>query len=414
MNTIQLQRTISVQTFDAPATIAIGRKRPEWLAVARLAKDFGGEIRAQQITRELLVGVSPVVGNRVIERCVALGLLEQSPEERKAGVARLSKMGEDALGAGHVFVPEERNWRFYFATDPLLEQALLHIEPLDIGSAQNERNVIREERRQGRGVQDDGEQCPDCLNDAQAAAGVIHSIVEQSPSFVLITAPQRGTWADEQSVRLHLTWAQSGPPTFRLIGNIIPPQRRPDKNEKPTPPQSLSVNLALTIPERISHLKHELIWMELAAYGTNIDTQSLREWRQRAGRLVLPTNYSECTPAARNSFHKDITIPEIPSGLPGTMEHLGHFDPSKLTKVELVPRTDSDAQQWAEYKLRESLTEYATPAKLKMLAEDARQCFSFHSPSLPTPEAMFESALANPSDAKARFILAPYDLGLWS
>lgn len=96
------------------------------------------------------------------------------------------------------------------------------------------------------------------------------------------------------------------------------------------------------------------------------------------------------------------------------MAALGHFDPSKLTETELVPGTDSDAQQWADYKLRESLTEYATSAKLQKLADAARQCFPFHSPTLPTPDAMLKSALANPADAKARFILAPHDLGLWS
>ena len=414
MNTIQLQRTIRVRTFDAPATIAIGRKRPEWLAVARLAKDFGGEIRAQHIATELLAGVPPVVGNRVIERCVALGLLNQSPEERKAGVAHLSKLGEESLGSGHVFVPEERNWRFYFADDPLLEQVLLHVEPLDSGSAQSERTAIREAKKQGDRGLDDGAECPSRLHDVQAAGSVIHSVVEQSPSFILTTTPERGAWADEQSVQLHLTWAQSGRPSVRLIGKMNPPPRRTERGEQPTLPQPLSVNLALAIPAVLAHLKHEQVWLELTAFGTRVDVQSLQDWRQRAGRLVVPVGYSDCSVAARNSFRTDISIPKIPWGLSGAIAALGHFDPSKLTETEIVPATDSDAQQWADYKLRESLTEYATPVKLQKLAETARQCFPFHSPSLPTPDAMLAAALANPADTKARFILAPYDLGLWS
>lgn len=414
MNTIQLQRTIRVHTFDAPATIAIGRNRPEWLAVARLTKDFGGEISAPQIAVELLNGVPQLVGNRVIERCVALGLLAQSPEERNAGVARLSKLGEEALASDQVFVPEERNWRFYLADDPLLEQPLLHVEPLDSGNAQNERTATREAKKQGHVGLDDGEKCPVYLHDAQAAGGVIHSVVEQSPSFVLTAAPQRGAWADDQSVQLHLTWAQSGPPAIRLIGKLIPPQRRTEKGEKPPPPQPLSVNLALAIPVVLSHHKHEQVWLQLAAFGTRVDVQSLQDWLQRAGRLVVPTGYSDCSVAARNTFRTDISIPEIPSGLPGALEGLGHFDPCKLSDAELVPDTEADAQLWAEWLLRESLNDYATPKRLNELTATTRERFEFHTPSLPTPQTMLDTALAKPTEAKSRFILAPHDLGLWS
>ena len=204
MNTIELQTTIPVQTFDAPATVAIGRNAPEWLAVVRLAKDLGGAIRANQITAELLGGLPAVVGKRVIDRSVALGLLEQSDQERKEGVALLSKLGEEALNRGQVFISEDRLWRFYFAEHPLLDQSLLHIEPLDGGSAQSERNELREAKRPGHGRPDDGENTPDCLLTVPKKGQVLSSVADSGPSFVLKEVSEAGVRIGGESLRLQL------------------------------------------------------------------------------------------------------------------------------------------------------------------------------------------------------------------
>ena len=43
---IRLQRTVQIHSFEAEAIVAIGRDRPEFLAVARLAADLGHPIGA--------------------------------------------------------------------------------------------------------------------------------------------------------------------------------------------------------------------------------------------------------------------------------------------------------------------------------------------------------------------------------
>ena len=366
MNTIQLQTTIAVRTFDAPTTVAIGRKRPEWLAVARLAKDFGGAVHAEQITSELLDGVPPVLGNRVIDRCVALGMLERTDQERKDGVARLSTLGEAALEQGQVFVPEERLWRFYFAEDPLVDQMLLHVEPLDDGRAQDERSELREAKKPGNSRQEASEPFPESLR-TQATGSPLHSVADGEPSFALSAAPQFGVRGKEESLRLQLTWESDGQPQILLQGELIRPRRRND-DKKPAP---LKLHHVLKTPELLNQVTHEQIWMLLVSLGAGVKYDTLAQWRQRTKRLVLPSGFSGLGDAALSRFRADVSVPAIQHGLLPGVSWLEGFNPGKLTEVELVPASDADAQSWAEWWLRDSLTDYATPTRLECRSEPA-------------------------------------------
>lgn len=238
------------------------------------------------------------------------------------------------------------------------------------------------------------------------------SVVEGGPSFILRTPPQAGSLSNEESLTLHLDWPVEGQPQVRLTGQWE--RQAAGRRKQDPPPRPLVVNRLLETPSVLGGLTHPLVWMELVAYGARLDLTTLEDWRNRAGRLVLPKHFRDLHPPARNSFQDAVSVPEVPNGLPGALERIGGFDETKLTGVEVVPASDADAQQWAEWLLRESLTTYATPATLKESAAKTRARFSFHSPTLPSPEEMLRQAVAKPTDAKARFLLAPYDLGLWS
>ncbi len=51
---IQLKRVVNIKCFEAQATVAVGRERPEFLAVAQLAYDLDRPINGQDILDELL------------------------------------------------------------------------------------------------------------------------------------------------------------------------------------------------------------------------------------------------------------------------------------------------------------------------------------------------------------------------
>lgn len=410
MNTIALETAITVQTFDAPATVAVGSERPEWLAVAQLAQDLGGGISAGQISTELLGGVPQVVGERVLHRCVALGLLKLSQQ----GIAELSELGRAALEQGKVFVPEERLWRFYFAEHPLLDDSLLHVEPLDGGNAQNERNELRDAKKAGYGRPDDGDATPDCLLAAQESGRAMSSVADGAPGFILADAPRVGAFAAEESLQLQLSWEAGERPKLLLRGKLNRPKNQPGKKSDLPPPQPLNVHRMLGAPRCLDSFTHEQIWMLLVSLGRSVNYDLLEEWQRRAERLVLPSDFSGRNAAARVSFRESVSVPGISGSALSGVAWLEGFAPSTLAGVELVPTSEEDAQLWAEWLLRESLNDYATPNRLNELAATTRERFEFHTPSLPTPQAMLDTALAKPTEAKSRFILAPHDLGLWS
>jgi hypothetical protein len=419
MNTIQLERSVPVRTFDAHATVGIGAERPEWLAVARLAKDFGGEIRAVQITTELLHGVPTVVGGRVIERCVSLCLLEQTDQERKAGIARLSGLGEKAVARGQVFVPEERTWRFYFAEDPLLRQPLLHLEALDDGNARDERDELRKQKQAGQRAYDDHERRPKCLLEALKSADVLSSVVESGPNFVLNDISDVGVLRDHKPLRLQLKWEAGHQPELLLTGELTSGSSRSTSKGTESERQTrstLEVRRVLANPDELNQASHDEVWMTLAsmAQETKTSLATLHTWLEKAGRLVMPVRFDKLFSGALNSFRKTLEVPAISGKSASKFNWLVGFAASELPDVELVPSSEEDAQQWAEWLLRESLYDYTTPDRLTGLADAVRKRFPFNAPLLPTPDKMLAAALGKPADAKSRFILAPHDLGLWS
>lgn len=406
MNPIHLSRTISVNTFDTQATVAVGRHRPEWLAVVRLAKDFGGEITADQVSHELLAGLP--VGQKVIQRCGALGLLAISPDNSSA---RLTTLGETSLDHDQVFVPEQRLWRFYYADDPLLRQPLLHIEPLEGGSASDERRELQEARRSGSQRMVESDNCPRTIR--ENCDQLVRSAVAGGSAFIIKQVASSGHFNQAGQIQLHLEWAPGDPaPAVQLTGSVPSPELpNPDKKKA----TSLRIDHHFT-PQFESLLSESRptfnsVWIQLAAYAAATESNTLGRWLFKAKRLVLPQAFTSGDEAALRHFMQDLTVPEIPElMLPG----LGAFNGTVLKQVDLVPANDEDAQAWASWLLRDGITEYMTPGKITALAESVRGRFAFHSPTLPSPQEVLTSYVKQPEDPRARFVLAPHDLGLWS
>ena len=245
---------------------------------------------------------------------------------------------------------------------------------------------------------------------------VLSSVADSGPSFVLKEISEAGVRIGGEALRLQLVWKSGEQPELLLTGKLACPVRwRRDTGEaNQAKPAVLEVRRRLTLPPVLSGFAHEQVWMALAALGAGLDIATLQDWRRRTGRLVLPTRFAECKPAALNSFRRDVPVPGIKRWQFPDMKWMEGFDPSTLANVELVPATDEEAQQWVKWLLLESLNDYATPERLEGLAAAARQRFEFHNPSLPTLKEMLDQALAKPTDSQSRFVLAPYDLGLWS
>ncbi len=389
---IQLQRTIEVRTFDVEGTVAVSRDRPEFLAVARLAADLGRPIGGTDVSRELLGRLPAQTGWLVIERCVALGLLER---RESRGPARLSESGATALQHGSVLVPEEGLWRFYRVNDPLLSPSLVAVDRIESEPAKEERKEIYGRQREGKARLDRGDRVPEILVEAQ---NTVCTSIQNSQLFEVLELGGSGLEGPGFELHLQLRWERGGDPTVSLSGGL------PQADRKGRPRR---VDTVVRTPDPLDRMEYGQLWTALVASATDVSEAELGEWVFRTGAPVLPTSMDRWPDSERRLFQTDLAIP------PASLGELGHFESTKLDAVPLVPRTDHDAQVWAEWLQWDQLKEYSTPTMLRESDAAILRRFPMHEPRLPSPEELLRRAVHDPFDDRARFLLAPADLGLW-
>ncbi len=390
---IHLERTVEVFAFDALGTVAVGRKRPEFLAVARLAADLGGSLDGATLARELLGGLS-VAGSRVLDRAVSLGLLARDDNK---GPARLSEAGAKALEAGVVLVPEERLWRFYTLADPLVDDALLHVAPVPPTSAKDERDALQGAKRGGPPVDRKGDAPHETLR-AVAVRGRVWTSAASGELFDVHELAASGVRAAGGRLTLTLDFAPTAAPTVAIRGQLHSPTGAPTK-----------VDRSLGSPSACRALSHEALWYELASRASGVPVAELREWRERAGALVLPTAFDDrLSESSRKTFRSSVAVP------PMTLAGLGAFLATRLDDLPLVPRSDRDATEWAWWLQWSALDRFATRPLLEEGRRKVLDRFPCHRPTLATNDQLIQRARGALSDPRARFLLAPFDLGLWS
>lgn len=392
---IRLQRSVPVRTFDAEATVAVGRDRPEFLAVARLAADLGQSLDGATVARELLGGLPEAIGWRVVERAVAMGLLERRGDR---GPAVLSTAGAAALEDNAVLVPEEGAWRFFFVDDPLVDEPLVHVERLRTESARDERKALFARRDAGAPRSGPGERTPDVVGVRREDAPVLRSVVSGQP-FRPLAVAERGARGPEGVLDLVLELSEaSGPATVRARGRV--PTTRDE--------QSSRVDRVLGTPTAVSNVTYDDLWTALAEAASVVPEEDLRAWRERAGARVIPVAFDDgVNEAERRTQRRRLLVPPL------ELQGLGQFDESALDDAQILPRSAEDARAWVEWLAWESVTDYSTADRLVEIARAAGARFPAYNPPVPSPADMLRRALANPADSRARFVLAPSDLGLW-
>ena len=411
---IKLQRSVAVRAFDLEATVATGRERPELLAVARLAHDLGRPVGGADICRQLLGGLSEVVGWRVVERCIDIGLLVR---DGTRGPAALSEGGSQALTSGQVLVPEEGAWRFYIIEDPLVVVPVVHCERLSLANAEEERKALKAVPKdaRGRSQRPSSDEIPAPLRTLFEREAVATSVVD-GHMFQIRQLPQtrRGAAGPRDGrLELHATWCPSQAPTLQVRGQLAPPAdpkppKRDDRGEARAR-GPLRIDRALEFPSGVAAIPYDELWIFLAAVGGGCEPAEVRRAYQRAGGArQLPARFEPLDLDARAAMRRTLPVPRPDCG-----SHLGEFDDTVLLDVALVPRSDADAQEWALWLQRRGIADYVTPERLKAIESEVLTRFPFHRPRLRTPQELLAEARARPRERGAQFLLAPADLGLW-
>lgn len=384
---IHLKRKIKVSSFDMAATVARGQNRPEFLAVARLAADLNRPIGARDVLRELLGGLPETVGWCVIERSIALGLLER---EGRQGPATLTEMGRNALEHNTVLVQEEATWRFFYADDPLVPDVLIHALRLPESPAY-------ESKKQSH---PDSVSIPKLLQTCCSAAPRLSVCNQQLFQLTELAPTKRGTTGPVNELNIELMWESSLPaPRIHLSGAL---------ENRDT---AISVKTDLPVPEVVAEWNWLDMHLELLQQASGVPEDELWEWlKKNNGNATVPHVFNTLKPHARQAFVQDFKV------FSPRLDGLGNaFLDTTLKSIKLAPASAADAQEWLNWLQWEAIRDHVIPEQLNKTGEALRKKFPFHEPELSTPQALLKQARTQVQrDEQAWFLMTPADLGLWS
>lgn len=382
---IKLSRTITVSSFDVSATVAIGRNKPEYLAIAQLAADLNRPITPDDISMELIGPLPEVLCKRVIERCIALGLLESIDN----GAGKLSEAGQLALQYDQVLVPEEGVWRFFVVDDPLVPAVLLHAERLETKPVKEERNAAKN----GGQSNSSSQKMPPLL---KGCKGNLPCMSVQSGHLTqIIELSNQGTTNKPVKLELELVWnEQNEQPMISLRGSSL------DDSQK-------SIDANVELPNFISEYDYASLWAELVNRAEKIEFDELLQWAKQVGKMVAPIPFHLLNEVEKRTFLRTIQVPQV------KFKDLGLFNSTTLSDITLVPSSDNDAQEWLNWLEWDGINDYMTPSMLEQKSRDLLSKFPYHQPAVQHPQKLLELAFAAKGDERAKFLIAPSDLGLW-
>lgn len=386
---IKLKRTVECKIFDVKATIAVGRDRPEFLAVALLANDLDRPISGEDLSDQLFGDIYEL-GERVLERSVSIGLLkwsEGSAERRR--FAHLSQAGKRAIEQEKVLISEEGVWRLYYLDDPLIKDRLIHFEHVEVPRAGEERRNLRS--RDSR--PNNSDPTPEFLKHHQEHT--FTSVVDGTP-FTLQDISKEGENLLSEKLTLHTKVIPNKKLDITLQGEL----KSPSCNSS-----SLQVDQYFDPPEDLLSVTHNEVWVELTNQGGDATPREYGE-----GNLVMPVPFDErLDTAARNSMRMDMQIPNPDLSKLG----LGRFETTQLKGVLIEPDTNEDARQWAKWLLMNSMDDYKIPGLIWKDEQEIHRKFPNHQIQPIDPSDLLEEACASTDKKWSRFLLAPYDLNLW-
>ena len=343
---IKLKRTVECKTFDVKATVAIGRDRPEFLAVALLANDLDRPISGKDLSDHLF-GDLYDLGERVLERSVSIGLLDWAEESNETWkLANLSQAGKEAIEREKVLISEEGVWRLYYLDDPLIKDRLIHFEHVEVPKAREERRNLKREKLQSNNSSATSE----FLKRHQEHTFI--SVVDGTP-FMLREISKEGEKLSSENLTLHTKITLGKKLDITLQGEL----KSPSLSGFP-----LRVDQDFDISEDLLPLTYNEVQVELAIQGSDVAPREYGE-----GNLVMPVHFDErLDTAARNSMRMDIQILNPDLSTLG----LGQFETTELKGVSIEPDTDEDARQWARWLLINGMDDYKTP---ELIREDERK-----------------------------------------
>jgi hypothetical protein len=327
-NDIILTRKVDAKCWHIEATIAIAKERNELMSVLIRALENTGTT-SDDIARHLLFDASSrkKVAERLLNITEMYGLMTRDEQ----GYI-LTQEGNTAINSKRVFVPEEGTWDFWVSDDPLLPDSVLLVTSYNEPSASNEILGKKNNERSKN-----FKSLPGWIFDLEGS----FSIPCIDGNEVRFDEIKEMAEAVEVQTDLYLIWNVSKG-EMKLTGNL---------NGK-------IVDNDLTAPD----IDPADAWSQLLMKERLLD-----DWN--AEQDSLRVSFSDTNDVERKTMHRDLVF-DNPA-----VDSFGEFDRFIATGILIAPDTNANAQVWAEWRLQESISDYATSERFHSLWERANTPF---------------------------------------
>ena len=339
-----LTRPVAVQGWRVIGQVAKAEKREELAPILERARETDGT-DASDLARHLFFSHSrKVVAERLLGIGTAYGLLKKN-----GGKYTLTEDGERAVETEEVFVPEHGAWTVWASDDPLLSSPVLGIEPWE-----REPTAFEERNKGQEGGERKFEPLPDWIR--KACGSEISPPASKDRVAVRIEDLDEKAESVEVDESLQLIWNVRdrrlrlyGKSNGKEIDSELPPPRKTTE-----------------------HVRSALL------EGEGL----LKDWKPDIPALTVP--FRETSERERTTMRRDLVFEK-----PSVPEH-GSFDSLTVPGVFITAGSRDDAREWAEWRLKERIRDYATSRRYADWSKEAAAPFAEYRLELPDRATLAE------------------------
>ncbi len=342
IDNIKLTRKIPISCWRVSGQIATAQKRDELHFVLLRAQE-NGHTDAKDIANNHLGDDKSrtIVAKRLLSICVSLGLLEEQDKKYT-----LTPLGITAADNERVFIPEDGSWTVWASDDPLLDTPILHYEPWD-----DEPPPYEETRGKESKTKRNIKLLPDWLLAAQGHQST--PIATGGKSIRIEDFNSKGERIESSENTLRVIWNISKN-SLHIDGRVAGKTVNADHLKAPA-------------------ITKNKVWKQLL--------QSAHVWEQWNTRTsTMTVCFSDTTNTEREQFVRTQKI-DNPS-----VDELGLFDSMNVRGIVLRETSIADASKWAQWRLKNQITSYATSEKFDTWIDEAIRPFKKYTPTTPSRE----------------------------
>lgn len=355
MMDIILKRNVKTKSFRLFMDVRKSGKRDDIVAILMLADENGGEIYPADVCTHLIDNRPTTVGERIIQRCAELGVLEVKDNFK----GLLTDDGRRAVENKTVYIPESGLYQILYSDEILLPSPLL--------------DCIPDEKKSEK--DDNTEEIDPVIR--SRLENKYFKLLGKAKSEIFVEKIKLNGREIRKKSTLNLTYSllENGNILLRLNGDI---------DTKLEPPKFTQME----------------IWdllVESMYLGDDWDVVA----------QCLRRSFEELRPKELLNFMVELRTNEL------IIEEMGTFSDVTVKNVPIIPKTTEDAYRWALWLLKNSINDYLKSHEYENIVQNILLKFTGYEIKLPTQIELAKMIREETEDklpASYWYLKAPIDI----